>query len=213
MIQSETGRWKEVLTRLICIIQFLGSQSLAFRGQKDKLFERNNGNFLKLVEFVSKFDVVMADHVRRVTNNETHLHYLGKRIQNEIIDILATKIMNSILNDLSQASYYSIVVDCTPDVSHVEQMTLVIRFVKCHSGERAEIKEHFLGFISIDNTSGESLTNAILKKLQDLKIPLDKLRGQGYDNGSNMKGKHLGVQKRILDLNHVLFSCLAELTH
>ncbi|XP_065650769.1 zinc finger MYM-type protein 1-like [Hydra vulgaris] len=27
------------------------------------------------------------------------------------------------------------------------------------------------------------------------------MRGQGYDNGSNMKGKNVGVQKRILDLN------------
>ena len=27
------------------------------------------------------------------------------------------------------------------------------------------------------------------------------MRGQGYDNGSNMKGKNVGVHKRILDLN------------
>ena len=33
----------------------------------------------------------------------------------------------------------------------------------------------------------------------DLKI--DDVRGQGYDNGSNMKGKHKGVQKRFLEIN------------
>ncbi|KAI8541986.1 hypothetical protein RHMOL_Rhmol08G0104000 [Rhododendron molle] len=27
------------------------------------------------------------------------------------------------------------------------------------------------------------------------------LRGQGYDNSSNMKGKNKGVQKRLLDKN------------
>ena len=27
------------------------------------------------------------------------------------------------------------------------------------------------------------------------------MRGQGYDNGSNMKGKHQGVQKNLLDIN------------
>lgn len=27
------------------------------------------------------------------------------------------------------------------------------------------------------------------------------MRGQGYDNGSNMKGKYQGLQKRILDIN------------
>jgi hypothetical protein len=27
------------------------------------------------------------------------------------------------------------------------------------------------------------------------------VRGQGYDNGSNMKGKHQGVQSRLLKIN------------
>jgi len=27
------------------------------------------------------------------------------------------------------------------------------------------------------------------------------VRGQDYDNGSNMKGKHQGVQKRFLEIN------------
>lgn len=34
-----------------------------------------------------------------------------------------------------------------------------------------------------------------------MSLSLENLRGQGYDNGSNMKGKHSGVQKRILDIN------------
>jgi len=29
--------------------------------------------------------------------------------------------------------------------------------------------------------------------------------GQGYDNGSNMKGKYQGVQKRFLDINPKAF--------
>ncbi|XP_074282852.1 uncharacterized protein LOC141607400 [Silene latifolia] len=32
-------------------------------------------------------------------------------------------------------------------------------------------------------------------------LDIDNIRGQGYDNGSNMKGKHQGVQKRLLDIN------------
>lgn len=32
-------------------------------------------------------------------------------------------------------------------------------------------------------------------------LNIDNVRGQGYDNGSNMKGKNQGVQKRLLDLN------------
>ena len=31
------------------------------------------------------------------------------------------------------------------------------------------------------------------------------IRRQGYDNGSNMKGKHQGVPKRLLDINSRAF--------
>lgn len=201
VIDSETRRWTEVLKRLIYAVQFLGSQNLAFRGETDSLFERNNGNFLKLVEFISKFDFVMDDHLRRVTDKKTHVHYLGKNIQNEIISILAASIKETILCELSKATYFSVILDCTPDVSHMEQMSLVVRFVTCQTGEKADIKEHFLGYVQVDETTGASLANVLVKQLEDLNIPLKNLRGQGYDNGSNMRGKYSGVQKRILDMN------------
>ena len=35
----------------------------------------------------------------------------------------------------------------------------------------------------------------------DLKLNIDYIRGQSYDNGSNIKDKHQGVQRRLLDVN------------
>ena len=37
-------------------IQYLAGQNLAFRGGNEKLFEKSNGNFLKLIESIAKFD-------------------------------------------------------------------------------------------------------------------------------------------------------------
>ncbi len=85
VIRNEVERWKEVFKRIVLMIEFLGSQNLAFRGKTDQLYSRDNGNFLKLLEFVGKFDVVIADHLRRITSKESYVHYLGKNIQNEII--------------------------------------------------------------------------------------------------------------------------------
>ena len=78
---------------------------------------RNNGNFLKLVEYISKFDVILADHLGKIMTKETHVHYLGKTIQNELISLLSNSIRTKILFDLKEATYYSIIVDCTPDIS------------------------------------------------------------------------------------------------
>ena len=41
----------------------------------------------------------------------------------------------------------------------------------------------------------------MLDSLKSLTLDVGNVRGQGYDNGSNMKGKHQGVQKRFLDIN------------
>ena len=47
----------------------------------------------------------------------------------------------------------------------------------------------------------------ICQTLTDYEIPLQDFRGQGYDNGSNMKGHHEGAQSRILEKNeHAVFS-------
>lgn len=40
--------------------------------------------------------------------------------------------------------YYSIILDCTPDVNHKEQKTMVIWFVEIKKREGAVIQEHFL---------------------------------------------------------------------
>ncbi|XP_031096957.1 zinc finger MYM-type protein 1-like [Ipomoea triloba] len=41
----------------------------------------------------------------------------------------------------------------------------------------------------------------MLDAIKALGLQIDDVRGQGYDNGSNMKGKHQGVQKRLLEVN------------
>ena len=41
----------------------------------------------------------------------------------------------------------------------------------------------------------------MINALQTLELDIGDLRGQGYDNSSNMKEKHKGVQKRELEIN------------
>ncbi|XP_053120645.1 zinc finger MYM-type protein 1-like [Hemicordylus capensis] len=181
---------------------------MAFHGTTEKLYSENNGNFLKLVEFLALFDPVMTEHVRRVKDEETMVHYLGKEIQNELIELLATSIKQNILARINSAKYYSVILDCTPDVSHTEQMTMIVRFVDVimpsdteTSEPEVTIKEHFLGFVPLKKTTCAFMAETLLWLLEQMGLPLENLRGQGYDNGSNMRGKEHGVQKRVLDIN------------
>jgi hypothetical protein len=45
------------------------------------------------------------------------------------------------------------------------------------------------------------LFDVLQEELKSLDLDIDNVRGQGYDNGSNIKGKHQGVQKKLLDIN------------
>nr|XP_047135365.1 uncharacterized protein LOC100212059 [Hydra vulgaris] len=205
-INEKEQYWQRILERLIALVRVLATQNLAFRGTNEKLYNNTNGNFLKLVEYLALFDPTMNEHVRKIKNQEIKTaHYLGKEIQSELIQILANAIKDNILTRVKDAKYYSIILDCTPDNSHTEQMT-IIRFVDLesptsHDGDLVKIKEHFLGFIPAEKSTGGFLAKALIEQLENFNLPIENLRGQGYDNGSNIKGKENGVQRKILDIN------------
>lgn len=213
LAEAERNRWHQVLTRLVAIIQSLAERNLAFRGHTEKLNTPGNGNFLKEVELMAKFDPVMMQHVSRVEREiEKHTHYLDHDIQNELIDIVSSKILQQIVADVKNAKYFSIILDCTPDLSHKEQLSVILRIVSLDEEKPLEIKEHFIGFFVAPESTGEGLTALILEKMEGLNIPFEDCRGQSYDNGANMKGKNKGVQARLLQQNTRAFfvACAAH---
>lgn len=202
MLKQEEVYWNNVLKRIFSLVKTLSSQSLAFRGTDEHLYKPNNGNFLKLIEYTASFDVVMQEHVRRVQSQDNAMQpsYLGKTIQNEVIEILAKKVHENIAYKIKQARYFSIILDCTPDISHQDQMTVVIRYIDISQRE-AHVKEQFLGYLKVVSSTGSDLLDVFLNELQNLGLDYKNIRGQGYDNGPNMSGKNIGVQKLLLNIN------------
>ena len=177
---------------------------MAFRGTDEKLITPNNGNFLGLVQLIAKFDPVLHEHCRRINNNEVNEHHLGKNIQNELIQLISSNILKEIVLGISKSKYYSVILDCTPDISHQEQMTVILRLVEIKD-KTVNIVERFVGFLQVEESTGLGLTKAILQKLNDLGLSISDCRGQGYDNGANMKGCNKGVQARIFEINKRAF--------
>jgi hypothetical protein len=201
LLEAEKQHWRNVLERIISIVGYLSKNNLAFRGSVDKLHQPRNGNFLGLVELLGKYDTVMNEHLRRINGNEVHDHYLGPRIQNEIITLMSCKVTEEIISLISLAKYFSVILDCTPDISHQEQMSLILRYVDISDSEQITVKESFITFLKVDDTTGRGLLQTLLDELQRLGLSMANIRGQGYDNGANMRGRISGVQARLLEQN------------
>ncbi|XP_023696748.2 52 kDa repressor of the inhibitor of the protein kinase-like isoform X1 [Paramormyrops kingsleyae] len=198
-VLDDEKRWRAVLARLIAIVQSLAVRNMALRGDTEKLYCPSNGNFLKEVELLAQFDPIMKDHVHRVKSEYSHLSYLGKHIQNELVECIGAKVLATVVQEIKQSKYFSLILGCTPDVNHTEHLSVLIRIVTL--GEDPQVKEHFMGFLEADEFTGQSLATLILQRLDDWQISFDDCRGQSYDNGANMRGKSQGVQATLLQKN------------
>uniref|UniRef100_A0A8C5EZQ7 TTF-type domain-containing protein n=1 Tax=Gopherus evgoodei TaxID=1825980 RepID=A0A8C5EZQ7_9SAUR len=198
---KERDFWRNVVKRMVDVVIFLSERNLAFRGSNEKLGDPSNGNFLGLFELLAKYDTVLSKLLQRIKKAETHVQYLSPQIQNELIQLVASNIQEANIAQLKKAKYYSVILDCTPDVSHEEQMSVVLLFVECNGEDGVNICEAFVGFLNVHDTTGEGLLEAFLEKANNLGIDIADMRGQAYDNGANMRGKNKGVQDHMLEIN------------
>ena len=92
------------------------------------------------------------------------------------------------------------IIDSTPDLSHIDQTSEVLRYVLIE-GSSVNVVESFVDFKEMKVKMAEYISDMILEKVNEQGIDIANCRGQAYDNASTMSGKHNGVQKCIKDVN------------
>lgn len=195
--EKERQKNREIIFRLIEVTLYLARQGLAFRGRDEILLSSNRGNFLQLVDLLAQSDSVLKLHLdvikeKQASNKKSQVSLLSNRTQNDLIKALAIYVKRAIQKEVREASIFSIMLDETTDVSHIEQVSFVVRYV-----HDMTIKERFLQLSDVQSTTGEALETLVMKLLEENELKVEDIRGQGYDGAANMSGRYKGLQSRI----------------
>lgn len=190
-MKSNMQENRKCLIKIIEILQFLGRQGLALRGDQSD----ENSNFMQLLKLRSKDFPKLKEWLEKKSEK-----YTSHDIQNEILMLMAHQILRDLTDEIRD-SFYATICDEYTDISNKEQLTLCLRWVD----ELFNINEDFLGFYELQDIKSDTIVSAIKDVLLRTQISLDNCRGQCYDGASNMLGKKSGVAKQILDIQPKAF--------
>ena len=159
----------------------MSERGLAFRGSSQRIGSINNGNFLGIIELLSRYDPVLQEHIKKVMESQTSghrlsAHYLSSDSQNEFIAACAHLVCTTVIKEQQQAKYFSIIVDATPDSSHMEQTSFTLRYVSCND-RICSIQERFVEFLDCNRKTGAEIAQLILNFCSKHGILIDNCRG------------------------------------
>ncbi|CAN6175040.1 unnamed protein product [Urochloa humidicola] len=177
--------------------RFLLKQGMPFRGHDETATSLNKGNLLELIDFLKDNNEEVRDAYDRGGLNCKMTSHM---VQKDLARCCAEEITEAIMTEIGDRQF-SVLIDESRDISVKEQMAVIIRYVN----SRGSVVERFLALIHVTETTSQALKEALFGVLDRHKLSVSRIRGQGYDGASNMRGEFNGLQKKILDENPYAF--------
>ena len=98
-----------------------------------------------------------------------------------MLGLMSHAIIRSIIEQVQQADYFTVMLDECVDVSSKEQLTICIRYVD----PDIEVHEEFIGLYLCPDIKSNTIVSVLKDVLLRLNLDLSQCRGQCYDGGSN----------------------------
>ena len=114
-----------------------------------------------MIEVLAQYDRLLKDHLRKVREKKPGTkmtHYLSPESQNEFIKLCGDRVLKEILKEREHAIYYSLICDATPDVSHKEQIVILLRYVDQKKNDQWDVTERFLQFEEFNGKTGHEIS-------------------------------------------------------
>jgi len=182
------------------VVQFLAVNELSFRGDNEGIGLHDDdhdsncgGLFLNLFQYTLLKDAKLRDISACIPKNAK---YTSPEIQNEIISAMACAVQRKIVQACQQSDIGKFCLKCdeTRDISNVENMSLVLRFVK-----DGLPREHLLSLVELGDVDAKAIAHSIFDELRNHNISLSSILSQCYDGANVMCGAKGGVRKFVED--------------
>ena len=124
-----------------------------------------NGNYLGILELLAQYDDFLKQHIQKHAHlGSGHTNYLSSTLCEELVQLMGKRVLDEIVSRIKRSRYYSVTVDSTPDEGHVDQLTLVFRFmenttpverfVTCMPNQGHKAEEMFDGLMHFSTRTG-----------------------------------------------------------
>lgn len=175
--KAEVAYSSAVLERILAVIKHLAAL-FPFRGHDELFGSVDNGNYYGTLKLLAQFDPLMDLKVR----DQCHFSPL-QFVMNR---------SRSWARKCKETKYFSITVDSTPNISHIDKLSCILRCVlEDGPGER------FLQFLDMKGHTLKEMPNSVLGFFKENGINIENCRGQLYDNESIMSGEYGSLQALI----------------
>ncbi|XP_011407856.1 PREDICTED: uncharacterized protein LOC105315057 [Amphimedon queenslandica] len=159
---------RQALYRIIDIVKLLAETGHPFRGHRKGSESLNKGLFLEIAGLLTKYDPILNSHFEKGPKNAL---YTSNTIQNELLASLYNTMKSAIKQELETASCFSVMIDEAFDYGHIEQVSIVLRYVD----SAYVIQKRMLHIESTDSTDAEALFQILLSSLSIISLSADKL--------------------------------------
>ncbi|XP_058751038.1 uncharacterized protein LOC131624064 [Vicia villosa] len=169
--------------RLTCSLdctRYLIAQGIAFRGHDESSTSLNKGNFREMVDWVKSNDEKVRDAFDCGPKNCT---MTSGDIKKELATCCEHEVTKVIMEEIGDRQFF-VLIDESRDISVKEQMTVMLRFLN----DKGKVGEQFISLHHVKYTTSEALKDALYGILDRHTLSISRIRGQGYDGASNMRG-------------------------
>lgn len=180
---------KYYIKEIVSTVLFLVKNELPFRGNWNDEDNDESGLFQNLFKHMLEKDEHLRECQDAMPKNAL---YTSPQIQNELIFIIADCLHQTIVAELNESTYLTLMTDGTTDRNGNEIFSIAFR----HIVDDKPV-ETLLCFEKADDKTAMGLFQLIINRMQELGVDLEKLLSQCYDGAAVNSGRCGGLQALI----------------